>query len=60
MMIIVKRNLFATVACLAGLSSTSASLAQEKIKVSVPSPAITAFCMGIRMARHPALPYSKK
>ena len=60
MMIIGKRNLFATVACLAGLSSTSASLAQEKIKVSVPSPAITAFCMGIRMARHPALPYAKK
>ncbi len=30
--------------------------AQEKIRVSVPSQDITAFCMGIRIARHPNFP----
>ena len=38
----------------------SASFAEEKIKISVPSNDITAFCMGIRIARHPNFPGPNK
>jgi ABC-type nitrate/sulfonate/bicarbonate transport system substrate-binding protein len=50
------RSLMAVAAGLSTLAAAPVAFGQDKITVSVPSPAITAFCMVTRIARHPNYP----